>query len=316
MRNVSFCETINISHTSMHPEQKTVKSGIVALIGPPNVGKSTLLNSLLGQKISIVSHRPQTTRNRILGIVNGEDHQIVFLDTPGIHKARSPLNQEMVRIAMETLSEVDAIVFLVDVTFPLPEKPESSPTRYLAGSTCPVILLLNKIDLLDKQKVLPQIKAYGELFPFRAIIPVSALHSDGTDLLLAELLKVLPEGPRLYPEDIPTDATERFIVAEIIREKVFLLTGQEVPYSTAVMIDSFKEDEIKQQVTIHATIIVEKDSQKGIVIGKKGSKLVEIGSAARKDIEVLVGQKVVLKLWVKVKKKWTRDKHFLKEMGF
>lgn len=299
----------------MHYEQDSeIKSGIVALIGPPNVGKSTLMNSLLGQKISIVTPKPQTTRNRIVGIVNAPHYQIVLLDTPGIHKARSPLNLEMVKIALDTLSEVDAVVFMIDVTFPLP-KPETAPTRYLKDTNVPTILLLNKIDLLEKDQLLPIIEAYQQLFPFEAIIPTSALFHDGTNELLDELLKLLPEGPRLYPEDIPTDVTERFIVAEIIREKIFLSTGQEIPYSTAVTVDSFKEDPQKGMVTIHATIYVEKTSQKGIIIGKGGKKLQQIGKAARHDVEALLGQKVLLKLWVKIKKDWTRDTRFLRELG-
>jgi GTP-binding protein Era len=181
---------------------------------------------------------------------------------------------------------------------------------------CPVILLLNKVDLLPKEKLLAMIQSYDELFPFHAVIPLSALTGDGTERLLAELLAVLPLGPRYYPEDIPTDATERFLVAEIIREKVFLLTGQEVPYSTAVLIESFKEDPAKGLITIHAAIVLERESQKGIVIGKGGLKLKSIGTAARKDIEMLLDQKVLLKLWVKVKKNWSRDEQFLRELGF
>ena len=297
--------------------QEQIKSGMVALVGPPNVGKSTLLNSLLGQKISIVSPKPQTTRNRILGIVNGPGYQIVVLDTPGLHKARSPLNREMVRIAVETLSEVDAILFMVDVSFPLPsEKQESVAATYLKQSEIPAILLINKVDLQEKDRLLPLIKSYEKMYPFTAILPISALKNDGTDLVIKELLKILPCGPRLYPDDIPTDSTERFIVAEMIREKIFLLTGQEVPYASAVKVDSFQEDDERGLVTIHATIFVEKNSQKGIIIGKQGSKLQEIGKAARRDIEMLLCQKVMLKLWVKVKKDWTTDARFLEELGF
>ena len=291
------------------------KSGMVAIVGPPNAGKSTLMNTLLGQKISIVTPKPQTTRNRILGILNGPDYQIVLIDTPGLHKARQPLNLEMVKIALASLSEVDVILFLIDVSLPMPEK-QSKAVEYLDGANCPAILVLNKIDLLDKEKLLPMIHIYQKIYPFAAIIPVSALHNSGTDLLLEELISFLPKGPKYYPEDIPTDATERFIVAEIIREKIFLQTGQEIPYSTAVMIDDFKEDEKRSLVTIHATIIVEKSSQKGIIIGKKGSKLVQIGKNARFDIEKLLGQKVLLKLWVKVQKNWSKDMRFLKELGF
>jgi len=292
--------------------EKQVKSGLVALIGPPNVGKSTLLNGLLGQKISIVSPKPQTTRNKILGIVNGDDYQIVILDTPGIHTARSPLNQEMVKIAVGSLAEVDVIIFMIDISFPLPDK-ISEATGHLQHAGKPVILLVNKADLTEKEKLLPILAAYREVFPFHAMIPISALHQDGTDILLAELRQLLPTGPRLYPEDIPTDATERFIAAEIIREKIFLLTSQEIPYSCAVMVDSFKEEE--KRITIHATIFVERKSQKGIIIGKQGSMLKQIGRSARLDLQELLGINVVLKLWVKIRKDWTSDALFLRELG-
>ncbi|MBU4236116.1 MAG: GTPase Era [Proteobacteria bacterium] len=304
----------------MDLDEKQIRSGMVAIVGPPNAGKSTLMNALLEQKISIVTPKPQTTRNRILGIVNAEGYQIVLLDTPGLHKAREPLNQEMVRIAMDSLHGVDAVIYMIDVSLPLPDRLKKEKGQELAGYmeqvSCPVILLLNKVDLLNKEKLLALIQAYAEIFPFHAIIPISALHGDGTDRLLAELLQVLPIGPRYYPEDIPTDATERFLVAEIIREKVFLLTGEEVPYSSAVLIESFKEDPVKGLITIHAAIVLERESQKGIVIGKGGLKLKSIGIAARKDIEKLLDQKVLLKLWVKVRKNWSQDENFLKELGF
>lgn len=304
----------------MNMHEKPVKSGMVAIVGPPNAGKSTLMNSLLRQKISIVTPKPQTTRNRILGIVNTDEYQIVLLDTPGLHTARVALNREMVRVAMESLAEVDIVLFLVDISLPRPEKDGDETTKELQAVLehvhCPAILVLNKIDLCDKRLLLPLIDHYGSLFPFSAVIPLSALKGEGTGRLLDEILSLLPVGPRYFPEDIPTDASERFLVAEIIREKVFLQTGQEIPYSTAVIIDSFKEDQQTNLVTIHATIIVERDSQKGIVIGKGGAKLKSVGTAARRDIERLVDAKVLLKLWVKVKKKWTEDERFLKEIGF
>lgn len=299
---------------------KPVKSGMVAIVGPPNAGKSTLMNSLLGQKISIVSPKPQTTRNRILGVVNEEDYQIVLLDTPGLHKSRVPLNREMVKIAMDSLGEVDVVLFLIDISLPMPEKVKEEKEKefkeLMKQVRCPAIMVLNKVDLLEKEKLLPMIATYSSLFPFSAVIPLSALHGDGTGELVDEILKLLPMGPRYFPEDIPTDATERFLVAEIIREKVFLQTGQEIPYSSAVTIESFKEDTEKKLVTIHATIVIERASQKGIVIGKGGKKLKSIGTAARIDIEKLIGEKVLLKLWVKVKKKWSEDERFLKELGF
>jgi GTPase len=300
--------------------EKPVKSGMVAIVGPPNAGKSTLMNHFLGQKISIVTAKPQTTRNRIVGIVNDENHQVVFLDTPGLHKSRDPLNAEMVKVAMESLTEVDIVLFLIDVSLPLPEKVQEKKAaelaEYMQRVKGPAIMVLNKIDLIDRKKILPFIDSYAKLFPFKAVIPVSALDGDGMDSLFSEILTLLPMGPRYFPEDIPTDASERFLCAEIVREKVFLLTGQEIPYSTAVLIESFKEDARKKLVTIHAAIVLEKQSQKGIVIGKGGKKLKSIGIAARKDIEALIGEKVLLKLWVKVKKNWSQDERFLKELGY
>lgn len=299
--------------------EKPIKSGMVAIVGPPNAGKSTLMNYFLGQKISIVTPKPQTTRNRIVGIVNDTDHQIVFLDTPGLHNSREPLNVEMVRVAMESLAEVDLVLFLVDVSLPLPEKVQekkrSELVDYLKQIKSPAIMVLNKVDLIERKQVLPLIESYDKLFPFQAVIPVSALAGENVDRLLSEILSRLPMGPRFFPEDIPTDASERFLCAEIVREKVFLLTSQEIPYSTAVLIESFKEDEQKKLITIHAAIVLEKKSQKGIVIGKGGKKLKSIGIAARKDIENLLGEKVLLKLWVKVQKNWSQDERFLKELG-
>ncbi len=304
----------------MEHSAQSVHSGMVAIVGPPNAGKSTLMNDLLGQKISIVTPKPQTTRNRIMGVVNGDDYQVVFLDTPGLHRARQPLNLEMVRIAMESLSGVDAVLYMIDVSLPLPETRRAEQGREIKEQMeevdSPVILVLNKVDLLDKERLLTMIDGYARLYPFHAIFPVAALHGDGTDGLLKEIVSLLPLGPRYFPEDIPTDATERFLVAEMIREKVFLLTGQEIPYSTAVQIESFKEDEARRLVTIHAAIVLERDSQKGIVIGKGGKKLKQIGTAARIDIEELLGSKVLLKLWVKIRKNWTQDERFLKELGF
>ena len=304
----------------MEQNDTQVRSGMVAIVGPPNAGKSTLLNTLLGQKISIVTPKPQTTRNRILGVVSEKDYQIVLLDTPGLHAAREPLNREMVRIAMDSLAEVDVVLFLLDVSLPAPEKTKEERDRefanWLGRVVSPAILVLNKIDLIDFKQLLPLIEAYAAFFPFRAIVPVSALKGEGCEDLVSEILKLLPVGPRYYPDDMPTDASARFLAAEIIREKVFLKTGQEIPYSTAVLIDSFQEDQEKGMVTIHATIVVEKDSQKGIIIGKGGLKLQGIGTAARRDIEEMLDQKVLLKLWVKVKKNWSQDERFLRELGF
>ncbi len=297
-----------------------VKSGMVAIVGPPNAGKSTLLNRFLGQKISIVTPKPQTTRNRIVGIVNEPDYQVVFLDTPGLHNSREALNVEMVKIAMDSLAEVDVVLFLVDVALSLPEKAREEQRQEMLSClgkvSGPAILVLNKVDCVNRDQLLPMIEAYAALFPFAAVVPVSALRDDGVDRLLAEILRLLPFGPRLFPEDIPTDASERFLCGEIIREKVFLLTGAEIPYATAVLIESFKEDEERGLVVIHAAIVVDRDSQKGIVIGKGGKKLKSIGISARRDIEKLIGQRVHLQLWVKVHRKWSEDRAFLRELGY
>ncbi len=286
------------------------------MVGPPNSGKSTLLNALLNQKISIVSPKPQTTRNRILGILNDPAYQIILLDTPGLHQSECQLNQEMVKTAMDTLGEVDIIVFMIDATAPLP-KGKETPTKYLSGvKSTPAILLINKVDLVDKERILPIIKTYESFYNFKEIIPVSALKRHGIEEFVKEITAILPEGPRYYPEDIPTDASERFIVEEIIREKVFLLTSKEIPYSTAVTVEQFKDDTQRKLTTIHATIIIEKKSQKGIIIGKGGKKLGQIGTSARIDIEKLLGQKVMLKLWVKVQKNWTKNPRILKDLGY
>lgn len=298
----------------------TVRSGMVALVGPPNAGKSTLLNTLLGQKISIVTPKPQTTRNRILGVVNGADYQIVLVDTPGLHASTGLLNREMDRIARESLKGMDAVLFMVDAaalpTVATTERLNREYGGYFAEIDGPTMVLLNKIDLLDHRRVLPIIEAFSHIHPFHAIIPLSARTGDGTQRLIDELLTVLPLGCRYFPEDSLTDASERFLAAEIIREKVFLLTGQEIPYSSAVLIDSFEEDEGRGRVTIHATIFLERASQKPIVIGKGGAKLKQIGMAARKDIEELLASRVSLHLWVKIRKHWTRDGQFLKQLGF
>lgn len=296
-----------------------VKSGMVAIVGPPNAGKSTLMNKFLGQKISIVSHKPQTTRNRIAGIMNGTDHQVVFLDTPGLHHAQEKINVEMVRVALASLTEVDLVLFLVDVLNASKNKDKKMQREelrgYLKELKSPAILVLNKIDLIERTQILPLIEELSTMYDFHSIIPVSAKNGDGVERLRTDIIECMPLGPKFFPEDIPTDASERFLCGEIIREKVFLLTGQEIPYSTAVLIESFKEEEKKQRITIHAAIVVERDSQKGIIIGKGGSKLKAIGTNARRDMEQLLASKVVLKLWVKVKKNWSQDTHFLKELG-
>ena len=294
------------------------RSGVVAIIGPPNAGKSTLLNHFLGQKIAIVTPKPQTTRNRILGVLTGPAHQILLLDTPGLHKPKELLNQEMVRIALETLAEADVVLLLADANTNNSaqlEKLGEEFKEYLLQVTCPVLLALNKVDQIDKSQLLPLIEWYKSFYTFAAVVPISALHGDGTEQLVEEMVELLPEGPQYYPEDIPTDATQRFIAAEIIREKVFLLTRQEVPYSTAVMIDSFQESESARPIIIHATILVEQPSQKGIIIGRQGKMLAEIRKKATPEIEEMLDHRVSLRLWVKVKKKWTKNEQILRELG-
>ena len=293
----------------------TLKSGFVAIIGRPNAGKSTLLNSLLGEKVAIVADKPQTTRNRIVGIKNSADGQIIFLDTPGIHKARSRLNQSMVRIALATYNEVDAVCLLVAVDHPNHEDNDMI-LETLQEVRKPVLLVLNKIDLIVKSELLPIMDRYAKRRKFDQIIPISATRGDGVDLLVRDLLRILPEGPPLFPQDLYTDMPERFFVAELIREKVIHLTREEVPYATAVEIEAFEEREGKNLIVIKAAIQVERDSQKGILIGKRGQMLKEIGRQAREDMEAMLGARVFLELWVKVEKDWREDPRELRRLGY
>ncbi len=291
------------------------RSGVAAIIGPPNAGKSTLLNHLLRFKIAIVTPRPQTTRNRIMGIVTGEGFQMLLLDTPGLHEAREEMNRQMVRVAMESLAEADVVVFLVDATGMAPHKMDTRGREYqgyLKGIHVPVVLALNKTDLMEQERLLPVMDWYRGLHPFAAIVPISALLGTGVDILTRELVARLPEGPQYYPDDIPTDASERFIASEIIREKVFLLTRDEIPYSTAVVIEAFEEGD---PVVIHAAILVERDSQKGILVGQKGRMLAAIRTQATKDLAHLLGCRVRLHLWIKVRKNWTGNQAMLKDLG-
>ncbi|ROR03124.1 GTPase Era [Desulfosoma caldarium] len=293
-----------------------IKSGFVALVGAPNVGKSTLMNQILKQKIAITCPKPQTTRNRIVGIYNTDRCQMIFVDTPGIHRARDTFNKILVKTALATLNDVDAVTFMVDVT-----ARGMDLDRFVLQSmekiTTPVVLVLNKVDLLkDKAALLPLIDRYTGLRSFEAVVPLSALTGDGVPQLLAELEKRLPEGPRYYPDDAVTDQPERFLVAEIVREKVFHLTEEEIPYATAVTVDVFREQADKNLLRIEATIHVERNSQKGIVIGKGGARLKEIGRQAREDIERLLGCRVYLGLYVRVQKNWRRDPRVLREFGY
>ena len=291
------------------------KSGFIALIGRPNTGKSTLLNRLLGQKLAIVSNKPQTTRNRILGLKNLPEGQIVFLDTPGIHHPKSRLNQALVKTALATCREVDGVCFLIEADHP--ENPENDfILETLTESVGPVFLVINKIDLVSREELLPIMERFSRRRSFAQIIPVSALKGDGVDILARELLKILPEGPRLFPEDMITDLPERFLAAELIREKIFRLTREEIPYAAAVEVEEFKEREEKNLIAIKATILVERESQKGVLIGKKGQMLKEIGRLAREDLEALLAARVFLELWVKVERNWREDPRALRRMGF
>jgi len=296
-------------------EKSQFKSGFISLIGRPNVGKSTLLNLLLGEKIAIISDKPQTTRNRILGIKNHPDGQIVFWDTPGIHRARSRLNQSMVKAALATYKEVDGICFIIEANRPFDDENDFI-LETLKTVEKPVLLVINKIDLIPKPDLLPIMDEYSRLRSFEPIIPISALLGEGVEVLVAEMLKILPAGPRLFPEEMITDLPERFLAAELIREKVFLRTREEVPYATAVVVEEFKERGEKNLVVIKATIQVERESQKGILIGEKGRMLKEIGRQAREEIEALLGTKVFLELWVKVEKNWREDPAALRRLGY
>ena len=291
------------------------KSGFVSIIGRPNVGKSTLLNTIIGEKITIVSDKPQTTRTKILGVKNLPGVQIVFMDTPGIHKPKHKLNEYMVKTALSTFDEVDILLFMIEAG-----EPSGPGDRYilemLTRVTKPVFLLINKIDSLPKNMVLQQIEEYRHLYPFKEIFPVSALCGDNINRLLDSIIQELPEGPQYFPEDIATDQPMRFIVSEIIREKIFQLTYQEIPYSIAVGIEDFKEAEDRNLVVIRGIIFVERDSQKGIIIGKGGAMLKKVGQLAREEIEAIMGIKVFLELWVKVKEKWQSDDQVLKMLGY
>ena len=291
------------------------KSGFISILGRPNVGKSTLFNRLLGEKIAIISERPQTTRNRILGIKNVEGAQFIFLDTPGLHEGRSPLNRRMVSTAVASGVEADILLFLVEASAPLLEE-DRKMIEPFKGSRGAFFLIINKIDLIKKANLLPMIDQYRQIHSFQEIIPISAITAEGVDLLVDTLLKYLPESPPHYPEEMITDQTERLLVAEIIREKVIHEAYQEIPYSTAVTIEEFKEHPEKNLIVIRGTIHVERDSQKKIVIGKGGLKLKKVGERARREIEDLWGKRIFLELWVNVEKNWTHDARALDRMGY
>ncbi len=289
------------------------KSGFATLIGRPNVGKSTLMNYLIGQKIAITSNKPQTTRNRIQTVLTTEEGQIVFVDTPGIHKAKNKLGEYMVNIAERTLNEVDVVLWLVEPTTFIGAG-EKHIADQLRKVHTPVILVINKVDMVKREEVLPAIAAYKDLYEFAEIVPVSARSGENTDELLRVIMKYLPYGPQFYDEDTITDQPERQIVAELIREKALHCFNEEIPHGIAVTIESMKKN--RKVMHIDATIICERDSHKGIIIGKQGNMLKKIGSTARYEIEKMLGCQVNLKLWVKVKKDWRDSEYLMKNFGY
>jgi GTP-binding protein Era len=291
------------------------KSGYVAIAGTPNAGKSTLLNRMLGEKISITSKKPQTTRNRILGVLHKPDVQMVFFDTPGVFQAKDRLNTRIVDAAFSAVAAADLILVVIDVA-----QPDIDAERFLVkrlrDQNKPVVLALNKIDLVAKSGLLESIDKWADTYRFHDVVPISAKNGIQINELILAMESVLPQGPPYFPEDILTDASERFLAAEMIREQVFRLTGEEIPYATAVTVDAFKEKSSGNLVKIEATIHLERDSQKGIVIGKKGSKLKQIGMQSRKQIEHMLGTKVYLKLFVRVQKNWRKDTRAIRRFGY
>jgi GTP-binding protein Era len=290
------------------------RSGFAAIIGAPNAGKSTLLNRLLGTKVAITTPRPQTTRRLVRGILTTERYQIVFVDTPGIHDSKRLLNQALVRWARQALLDIDVVLLMVDAA-----KRDVANELFildmLRRTEAPVILLLNKIDLISKDRLLPLIEEMQRAFAFASVIPISARFNDGVELLLNDVLRFMPEGPLFYDTEAVSDQTRDMLAAELVREKIFLLTHEDIPYSTAVEVEDFQEDQKKQQVTIHATIYVEKDSQKGIILGANASMIKRIKKLVREELETTWGQKITLELWVKVRKNWSKDERFLKQIG-
>lgn len=286
------------------------RSGYVALVGKPNVGKSTLLNALLGQKLSIVTKKPQTTRHRVLGILSGEDYQVIFLDTPGIIQPRYKLQESMMHAVTGAIDDADLLLFLADATR---DRPDTFSLERIGER--PALLLLNKIDLIPQEQALPLVETYTALRAFEEVIPISALKGFNLDVVLREIVTRLPLGPPFYPRDMISEQPERFFIAEIIREKIFDLFRQEVPYAVQVNIVDYEEREDEKDL-IHAEIVVERDSQKGILIGKGGQALKKIGTRARKDIEAFVGGPVYLQLHVKVRQDWRNRDTFLRSYGY
>jgi GTPase len=293
------------------------RAGYVAIIGEPNVGKSTLMNTLLGQKISIVTHKPQTTRDRILGILSTEAHQIVFLDTPGLITPKYLLHQVMMQSADAAIADADVLLFMIDATDPKTgvEPAHEDALGRLRSADRPVFLVINKVDAVQKAELLPVMDFYSRAFAFREIFPISALHAENTAELLASLAPLMPEHPPYFPTDIVSEHPERFFVAEIVREKIFVVCREEVPYATAVDVVEFREKE-GEKTFIAAEISVERESQKGILIGKQGAMLKTIGARARRDIETFLGRPVFLDLHVRVRPRWREDAAWLSRLGY
>ncbi|NOY12418.1 MAG: GTPase Era [Deltaproteobacteria bacterium] len=294
---------------------ETFKSGFVAIVGRPNVGKSTLLNQILGRKIAITSNKPQTTRNRILGIHNFTGGQAMFVDTPGIHKPKGKLNRYMVDQAIRACNDVDLVLFLVEAN----DKPGGGDEfilKLLEKAGTPVCLVINKIDMVDPPSLLQLIDAYAKRFQFKEVVPICAENGDGVPQLLQAIEPYLPQGPQYYPDDVLTDQPERFIVAEMIREKVMRRTNEEIPYGVAVQVESFEEKPEKNLVVIQATIHVERDSHKKIIVGKGGQMIRTLGQDARREIERFLGTRVFLELFVRVDKDWSQSERMLRELGY
>ena len=291
------------------------KSGMISIVGRPNVGKSTLTNALVGEKIAIVTNKPQTTRNRICAVVNRGECQYVFMDTPGLHKARTRLGEYMVGVVKESVADVDAVLLLVE---PIPNVgvPEAELIGRIKALGVPAVLVINKIDTVEKEKLLEVMQTYQAAHDFQAIVPISAKEGDGVEELLDLLASYLPEGPQLFPEDMVTDQPERQVCAEIIREKLLLCLDKEIPHGTAVELTKFSERIDSGIIDIDATIFCEKASHKGIIIGKNGAMLKKISSLARKDIEAFMGAKVYLETWVKVKENWRDNVNFIHDVGY
>ena len=298
----------------MESNKKTFKSGYVAIVGKPNVGKSTLINDFLGCKLSIVTPKPQTTRKKIMGVLTKEEYQIVFYDTPGVMEPRYELQKYMVKEAFNAIEDADVVLMMAE-PFEPPTEWDKEILKKLSQVNTPVILAINKIDLIEKDSLIPILSAYDQQFKFAEIVPISALKGTNLDLMLNLVVKYLPEGEPFFPEDYMTDYNERFLASEIIREKVFEFYGEEIPYSTTVEIEEFKEREAGKDF-IKAIIYVERDSQKGIIIGENGKAIKRVGVIAREEIEKQIGRKVFLELWVKVMEKWRKDKKKMYKLGY